>query len=268
MIRHTTDSEWILIPQDAHADSCGVMAKHLNGQIVAVPSERGKLGITLHDGGWPLHDDQPTLDDTGQPTHVFHTPAGIATQLWTASATRANRRDPYAGLLTSIHGLHLVAFALQTPRDRQTTFEFNKFQHTQVEFQEAIRRQIGMRVDRPMQNGLGKPGVDPLEDELIRDYRTLRALDQISLAALCSETIFDSVIFQSPASITQTTRFEIDRIAPFKLTLAPWPFSLQRVDISIPSKTMPRQVFQSESAFRETYAATPTERIEFHLSPA
>ena len=113
MIRHTTDSEWILIPQEAHADSCGVMAQHLNGQIVAAPSERGKLGITLHDGGWPLHDDQPDAR-RHRPAHACLSYAGkIVTQLWTASATRANRRDPYAGLLTSIHGLHLVAFALQ-----------------------------------------------------------------------------------------------------------------------------------------------------------
>ena len=44
----------------------------------------------------------------------------------TARPMRAIRMP---GLLASVHGMHLVAFALQTPRDRQTTFEMNKFQH-------------------------------------------------------------------------------------------------------------------------------------------
>jgi hypothetical protein len=266
MIRHTTQSDWILIPQNAHAESCAVMAEHLDANVVGIPSKRGVLGITLHDSGWPMHDDQPTLDAGGQPTHVFQTPASITTQLWTASAIRASQRDPYAGLLASVHGLHLVAFALQTPRDRQTEFEFNKFQHAQVEFQETIRRKIGMRTDQPMQNGLAKPGIDPAEDELIRDYRTLRALDQISLAALCSETHFDHVMFASRSGAMGPTRVDLQRAGDFSLKLSPWPFLLSHVDISVPAKRIARQPFADESAFRALYASTPVQRIEFHLS--
>ena len=268
MIRHTTDSDWILIPQNAHAESCGVMAEHLDGSVVGVPSKRGILGITLHDSGWPLHDDLPTLDAGGQPTHVFQTPASITTQLWTASAIRASQRDPYAGLLASVHGLHLAAFALQTPRDRQIVFEFNKFQHAQVEFQEKLRRKIGMRTDQPMQNGLGKPGVDPAEEELIRDYRTLRALDQISLAALCSETHFNHVMFASHGGAAGPTRVDLQRAGDFSVKLSPWPFSLPRVDISVPAKRIACQLFADESAFRALYASTSVQRIEFHLSRA
>lgn len=268
MIRHTTDFDWLLISQHAHAESCGVMAANVDPKIVGIPSKRGIIGITLHDCGWPIHDDAPTLDATGQPTHVFQTPASITTQLWTASALRASQRDAYAGLLTSVHGMHLVAFALQTPRDRQTTFDFNKFQHAQAEFQETIRRKIGMRTDQPMQNGLGKPGVDPVEDELIRDYRTLRALDQISLAALCSESLFEHVMFASPGAGFGPTKVNLKRIGDFSLALAPWPFVLPRVDISIPAKQIARQPFADNVAFRTVYASTPVQRIEFHLSPA
>ena len=45
--------------------------------------------VSLHDCGWPLHDDRPTLNSQGQPLHVFETPVTLATQVWTASARRA-----------------------------------------------------------------------------------------------------------------------------------------------------------------------------------
>ena len=273
MIRHTTDSEWILIPQNAHGESCGVMAAKLSADTVALPSKRGILGITLHDCGWSIHDDRPTLDATGQPTHVFQTPAAITTQLWTTSAIRASQRDPYAGLLASVHGLHLVAHALQTPRDRQTVFELNKFQHAQVEFQEGIRHQLGMRSDLPLQHGLAKPGADVTEDELIRDYRTLRALDRISLSALCSEMPFESVNFAAPGVITPGTvsrpvAIRLQRLEPFALSLTPWPFLLPRIDISIPAKRIPRQQFSDQSGFSSIYRSASELRLEFHLSPA
>jgi len=267
MIRHTTDTEWILIPQNAHAESCGVMADYLDKDVVGLPTSRGRLGITMHDSGWPLHDDRPTLDESGQPTHVFHTPAAITARLWAESSRRAAARDLYAGLLASIHGLHLVAFALQTPRDRQTVFEFNKFQHAQVESQESIRRQLSMRTDVALQHGLARPGIDPGEDALIRDYRTLRALDQISLAALCSETLFDKVDFTSPTSAAQPAHVSIERIAPFQLRLNPWPFTRARIDISVPARQIARQRFDSELAFLDAYLSTPERRVEFRLFP-
>ena len=124
-----------------------------------------------------------------------------------------------------------------------------------------------MRTDLPMQNGLSKPGIDPTEDQLIRDYRTLRALDQISLVALCSETLFDHVMFASPGGGAGPTKVTLTDAGDFSRHLAPWPFALPRIDISVPARQIRRQASADDSAFRAQYASTPVQRIEFHLSP-
>src|SRR5207249_3009653 len=99
------------------------------------------LGISLHDCGWPLHDDQPTLSKDGFPLDVFESPRAIAIQCWTASVERAAARDPYAGLLVSLHVLNLSVFVsesaasgqsfnMDNPQDR---FAMVKFQQREIE---------------------------------------------------------------------------------------------------------------------------------------
>src|SRR4051812_8913976 len=113
MIRREDEGGFLLITQHDHALISGELAEQFGNEYFARPAplESVLRGIRLHDGGWPLHDDQPTRNSDGLPLDVFETPPEIALKVWTAGVERAAAEDKYAGLLVSVHVLNLSVFA-------------------------------------------------------------------------------------------------------------------------------------------------------------
>src|SRR4051812_2885934 len=101
MIRHRHGDEFYLFTQDDHARLSGALAAHIGNARFARPDpfEAVVEGISKHDSGWPLHDDQPTLNGEGLPLHVFESPVEISTTVWTESVKRASARGDYQGFL-------------------------------------------------------------------------------------------------------------------------------------------------------------------------
>src|SRR5688572_20860555 len=203
MIRHTRGDAFLLITQHDHALLSGKFAERIGNAMFAPPSpfEAAVAGIALHDCGWPVHDDEgPTLNAKGLPLHVLESPMDVATRVWGESVRRACERDPYTGLLVSLHVTALSTFAQSQgwiPHERAKTpaehFMLNKFQQGQFEFQENVRRQLGMRTDLPLNNGLAEPGVDEREDQLLFNYHLLKTMDRVSLDLCCSEDLFPQI---------------------------------------------------------------------------
>lgn len=262
MIRHAQDGQWLLVTQHDHALLSGRLAEHIGNDRFARPAARAVLGISLHDCGWPLHDDNPTLNGKGEPLHVFEAPVWVAGQVWPASARRAANRDPYAGLLVSIHVMHLATMAAQTHRSPRDVFEINKFQHQQVEFQEGLRRSLGMRTDIPLNHGLAKAGLDPREDELAFDYRLLRAMDQLSLALLCADDLFPTLAGVEARPGTEAMGLRLTRPASFHVRLNPWPFDESRIALSVPCRRLAAAPFRDLETFRSEYAQVAAQAIQ------
>jgi hypothetical protein len=129
---------------------------------VPEPFEPVIRGIAMHDSGWPMHDDAPTLNERGLPLHVFETPVEISTRIWTESVRLAAEQHDYSGLLVSLHVMALSRLAqshISAPQHRiehaRELFELNKFQQNQIEVQETLRPRLGLRADLPLQYGLG-----------------------------------------------------------------------------------------------------------------
>jgi len=261
MIRHTRGQEWLLFTRHDHALLSGRLAEEFGGGDFAKPSPQAIQGIALHDCGWPLHDDRPTINAKGEPLHVFESPVWIGIQVWSASARRAANKDLYAGLLASIHGIHLATFVAQFHKTQRDLFELNRFQHDQVDLQEQIRRSLGMRTDIPVNHGLAKAGVSPQEDQLRFDYHLLRALDQVSLSLLCSETLFESIELE-PRPGGDPTRLRLQRPAAFSVALNPYPFATSPLHFSIPCKRMAAGTFSDTGTFRDAFTDAPAEEVE------
>ena len=139
MIRRPASPDaFLLITQHDHALLSGQLARRLGNATFGAPSpyEITVEGIAHHDCGWPLHDDNPTLNKDGLPLHVFEVPTPLASEVWSASVARAMNLGDYQGLLVSLHVLGLSAFAmthLAGGASRADVFELNKFQHRQIE---------------------------------------------------------------------------------------------------------------------------------------
>jgi len=134
MIRRRVGNEFWLFTQHDHALLSGELARHFGNEHFARPDpfDQSILGISLHDCGWPIHDDDaPTLNAKGEPLDVFETPPLLGVKVWSASADRAVARDPYAGMLVSLHALALSTFAMSQSHghynwnDRRVRFEIN-----------------------------------------------------------------------------------------------------------------------------------------------
>ena len=272
MIRRRIDDRWLLFTQDDHARLSGALAERLGNDAFAAPDESARRGIALHDAGWPLHDDQPTLNPDGKPLDVFETPRDIALEVWTASARRATAADPYAGLLVSLHALSLSAYAVSLDQSRpeqqstRTRFAMNQFQHAQIELQESLRKRLGLRTDRPLTLGLDEGSSDPREQKLAFDFRLLQAMDQLSLNLLCTEPPAPAMkIHPRPGQPLHEVTFH--RIGSHRATLRPWPFASDSISVEIPCRVLPAEVFAGNEAFRRAFAQSPREQVAFALTP-
>jgi len=276
MIRRQVGDEFWLIAQHDHAQISGQLAELIGNDQFASPSSAAAiLGITLHDCGWPLHDDQPTLNSQHLPIDVFESTREIGLRVWDASAEKAAELDDYAGLLVSLHGLGLSAFAtehssvsssnwnLDDPRAR---FEVNRFQHKMIELQESLRQRLGMKTDRPLKNGLATDARDPQEQRLIFDFRWLGAMDKLSLAICCAHPPFNMLEpllprIAEPATAIRITRDKND------LQLHPWPFAKSEIEIQVPYRRVSAKPFENGAEFRLVYSVAPIERFTARVRP-
>lgn len=258
MIRHRHADEFWLFTQHDHALLAGRIAEQISGRVIARPKPSTIQGIALHDCGWPLHDDDPTLNPAGEPLHVFETPPAISTRVWSASASRAANKDPYSGLLVSLHVLHLSLMSQAAHRSPADVFELNKFQHGQIELQEQLRLQVGLRIDRPLAHGLAAPGTSPDEDALLFDFRLLRAMDAISLALLCSEPMSITLdgLLTRPGG--EEVKIALSRPAEFTVGLDPWPFDEDTLEFPVPYRRVPARPYATSGEFREVFRDAPT----------
>ncbi len=277
MIRRDAHNAFDLITQHDHARLSGHLARHFGNHQFALPTplEPTLRGIELHDCGWPLHDDKPTLSPDGQPLHVFQTPPEIAVKVWSESAERAASADSYAGLLVSLHVLALSRLGSQPASDGQPpahrhspqqVFAINKFQHAQIELQESLRHRLGMATDLPLRFGLAEESSDSRELELARNFHLLQAMDQLSLAVCCTAPpVRKSVgIPQKVGSIP----------VPLHLTLRgddllvdPWPFDVATISCRIPFRRVLMHCYGNDVEFQDLYAAAPIQMLNFTVRP-
>jgi hypothetical protein len=273
MIRHRLGNEFLLITQNDHAVFAGALAAHLGNEQFAPPSPflPTVQGIAMHDSGWPLHDDAPTLDEKGLPRDVFDTPIDIVTAVLNASVERAIEAHPWSGLLVSQHVLRLSSLphrgsgADGQPGDPSVIFAINKFQHRQIEIQESLRARLGMCVDLPLTLGLARPGSGDDEDALRAAANWMRALDAISLDLCYDRPMFDSIDGVEPGPGSSPLTLRVARPEPLVLTVSPWPFDKAEVAAQMPCRRVPAEPFTSVESFRDTYAAAPLDSITLRV---
>lgn len=275
MIRRQVGNEWWLISQDDHARLSGELGSHLGGAVQPLqPSVCRAIG--LHDVGWTDHDAAPSLNAAGQPSDVFESVLPRSLPIWRESSKRAwAQAGDHAGLLVSIHSLtlssHVATRALKPPAagppDFKLHFAVNKFQHAEIEQQEACRKSLGMRLDRPLTLGLAEDSIEPAEQQLIFDARWMEALDQLSLDLCCTTVMFPTLAHALTAPGGAEIPITVSRIDHNSACIRPWPFAAQRVVVSVPYRRLPVGHFTDVDAFHKVFRAAATEQLTIELFP-
>ncbi|HTW93327.1 MAG TPA: DUF3891 family protein, partial [Tepidisphaeraceae bacterium] len=225
MIVRRQSSAFVLISQPDHARLSGSIAAAVGNETFAPPSPLDLViaAADRHDDGWAAADAHPALDNTGAPRHVFATPVEASIPIWSASTQMAISRNPYCGLLVSLHGMHLsLAASAASP---QQVFQINRFQHEQVEIQEQLRRQLGMHTDRPLHFGLATDSLLPEEELLKFNFRLLQLFDVVSLNLCFDELRLPHLANILPRPGASPVTAEIRRLAPDEFSVKPWPFA-------------------------------------------
>jgi hypothetical protein len=267
MIRRETPGHFLLITQHDHALLSGRLAEKIGNEFLSRPEPWDQVvqGITLHDSGWPLHDDSPTLNRAGLPLDVFETPREIGLQVWRESVEHAAAAHPYAGLLVSLHVLalsQLMSNMRPSPRDR---FEINKFQHYEIERQEALRVKLGMRTDLPLDMGIARAGIDPVEDHLCFNFRLLQAMDRVSLALCCTNEPFHEINRMPRAPGGQPWTVALIKHGAAELNVEPWLFDCDSFQVEIGARRLPHHSFASITEFQDLYRQAAIETLTFQL---
>jgi hypothetical protein len=275
MIRRDAGHDFLLITQTDHAQVAQQLAQHIGNSKFTPLSPQAITAIGLHDAGWPLHDDQPTLNSRRYPLDVFEIPRPIALTVWAASAQRAASADPYAGLLVSLHSLALSIHAASPPPNRteqfdvkkmHEQFELNKFQHREVERQEQLRRQLNFDPTLLLKHGLADPRASKKDDQLRFDFRLLQAMDLISLCLCCTHPPQPQTgeVLKNPAA--SPTRLHLSKSLDGVLHVDPWPFNQRRLQLTVPTRRLPAKTFDSPEEFQAACHSAPQDPLPLTLS--
>jgi hypothetical protein len=278
MIRRTEGDEFLLIAQHDHALLSGELAEQFGNEDFARPEpfDSAVRGVRLHDCGWPLHDDHPTLNKSGEPLDVFETPSEVGLKVWAASVEKAQKQDPYAGLLVSLHVLSLSVFAttqtgfqhekwdLESGPER---FAVAKFQHREIERQERLRLTLGLRTEKHTQHRAPQEVTQKKEDRLTFNFRMLQAMDAISLAACCTTPPTRQTQDVMPHPGAAPLRLDLSRQGN-DVVVGPWPFARREVALMIPVCRIPAKKYDDEAALHAAIAAGSGEVLTSRVIPA
>jgi hypothetical protein len=268
MIRHLHGNEYFLFTQDDHARLSGALADHFGNRRFTAPEPRKAVldAIAMHDRGWPLHDNAPTLNENGLPLHVFETPISITGPVWSESVRLAREAGSYTAFLVSLHVFHLSAMSYQhysepetRRRNAKSLFELNKFQQSQIELQEHFRREMGLRTDVPLELGLAPRGGSAEETQLRYNYQVLKAMDQVSLAVFCDGRAFTTIEDVAPGPGAEPLELHVGYPAEWMVSISPWPFDIEQIEAQAPFRRLPARAYANVEEFRRVYSAAPQE---------
>lgn len=273
---------YALITQHDHALLAGQLALHLGTSRFQRPEPFAPFhaAVSLHDAGWPAHDDHPTLNPKGKPLHVFESPLAVTLQVWPGApvlaARNPNNGNGWAELLASVHILTLSGIAAAhhqpksnaafDPSEMAARFEINKFQHREIERQQHLRAALCFPTHVPLSLGLADDHASPQDDLLLHHYRWLQALDLLSLA-LCCTTVPQTPtpgVYHSPGSSADPLNLSRDGN---DLIVRPYPFKSESIPLSIPARLIPRRAYSSPADLQEALTTAPQLSIPATVRP-
>lgn len=262
MLFRDDGDDWIAVPQPSHAWLSGQLMRAWGNGAFAPPAphEEVCLGAELHDIGWLTWEAEPTLNPrTGRPHSFQELGPSVHTGIWTEGVRRALALGRYPALLVSLHADTIYgtyfdfdkASAEDAALVRGFLDEQHRFQSGCVAALSGVPRYAGH---------LSRPALE-------RNRLLVAAVDRLSLEIVWG-VADERPIPRVPAmdDATTTLRLAARGRDPVRLTLDPWPFAGDRVDLVCEGRRL-RGRFTDEAAMRAALADAEPAVIEAALTP-
>jgi hypothetical protein len=252
-----------LVRQVDHQAQCGAIARAWGNDMFARPDPWEPLVevAECHDEGWRHQDAMPALDASGRPVNFRDLDRAIHAPMYESGISEAAVRGARVGLLASMHGqgLYEKRMGLDGPRpsrDARPMLEL-AFLRDQERLQAELRTYLDDDPD--------------LDTWAWASYRLLQAWDVLSLY-LC----WTGVLRSERWSLPQVPRVPGDPGIALSVRarnartciVAPWPFALDLVDVSVSVCHVPDRTYGSPADLAEAMGTAGDELLELSIRPS
>ena len=267
MIIQEQGDQLILIRQTDHAMLSGFFARALGNKIFSRPEpfESFCLAATEHDNGWNEWELLPQIDPrTFTPYNFMSIPTEEHVALYQRGIERVVRVDRYAGLLVSMHcaGLYdrtratMPGFSAKYVKSNESSIVTDFLQRLRLQ---QLRLKVDLRADPLMKYYA--------EDHALQaNLQRLEALDRLSLY-FCLVPLDGYTIDTVPVNGNGSEAdWDLQPAGNNFVTLKPYPFLKDPLDISILARRVPKRPYADEHEFQKILAQAPYFAMNFTLS--
>jgi Protein of unknown function (DUF3891) len=267
MIIHERGDQFIVIRQTDHALLAGFFAREWGNENFARPEPNSsfRLAAAEHDNGWTEWELNPLIDySTFTPYTFMSIPTAAHIEIYKRGIDRIVQADPYAGLLTTMHvaGLYdraratMPGFSAKYVKSTDTQLVAEFIQRLRLQ---QLRLKVDLRADVRQKNFAE-------EKSLQNNLQRLDALDRLSLY-FCLAPQQDATIDGVPINEQgREVDWELRPQAGNSVTLTPYPFRRDPLDISILARRIPKRRYADDYDVQKTLALAPFFATHFTLS--
>ncbi len=257
MIVRATDDTAELVMQVDHAVISGQLAEAWGGDSAAAldPRDSVLLAAHLHDIGWRHWEAMPRINaDTGRPANFLDVLIEEHLRLYRLGIQEVEDLDPYAGFFndtatTEIYtGRYGTQPALKLTRAADAQALVDAFVSEQEARYGALQTELDVSVD-----------------DLWRNYLLLQVFDRLSLRVCQGDPAGPGpmeIVLPDDATL------QIVRADDGAEELSPWPFAVDELTVSVPTRTIALTGYADDAALATAIAHAPVEQRTTTLRPA
>ncbi len=261
MLSPLPDGRLLIVLQIDHSRVAGMTIAHWGNREFAAPLPYVPVTVAGggHDSAWWDWEIEPFLNTSGDVIDYYRSNEVLG-ETWLAFTTswieRLAKRDSYAGFLVSMHHQGLLTGGFGTIShmpDRRSDPVVAQFVETQSVFRDRLLLEMKDRAEL-------RPYLDP--DTITRNYGLVQVGDQFG-QILCNRHPFNSTARKTGPSTTlghvpvrqgvPDTTLTIKVVDETTAIVEPWPFDVDRLEIHIPARILPKSRYDDHEAFLRDY---------------
>lgn len=263
LIRRDGDA-LVIVRQTDHMAQVARIGERWGNERFPAPTHREETirAAGLHDNGWRLWEDHPTLvPETGRPRNLGEIAPSVHAAFYRDGVDAAVAVDPYTGLLVSLHAAVLSAgvdgwdLVTLTPPERP---DLGEVERAFIAEQAALQRRLRAALAESPRYG---PAVEPRR--LWPAYLRLRFWDRLSLYFVFFG-MGERAIDRAPDADGEAT-ITLRQVGPREATADPWPFDRPVVACPVVVARVPDRRYASGDEFLRVLVDAPHDVWDYTL---